>query len=148
MIWKIKSFDELSNIELYKILRARSEVFVVEQTCPFLDIDGKDLDCYHIFLEDSNEILAYARILPRGVAYNEASIGRVIVSINHRIHGYGRTLMTNAIDFLINELKENKIKIQAQSYLCKFYESLGFKPISDEYLEDDIPHVDMMFIKE
>lgn len=148
MIWKIKSFDELSNIELYEILKARSEVFVVEQTCPFLDIDGKDSDCYHIYLEDKNEILAYARILPKGVAYKEASIGRVIVSINHRVHGYGRTLMSKSIEFIINNLHENEIKIQAQSYLCKFYGSLGFKPISDEYLEDDIPHVDMIYRKD
>ena len=147
MNWQIKSFNELSNIELYKILKARSEVFVVEQTCPFLDIDGKDFDCYHIFLEDKNEILAYARILPKGVAYKEASIGRVIVSINHRIHGYGRTLMSKAIEFILKELNEPEIKIQAQSYLCKFYGSLGFKAISEEYLEDDIPHVDMLLTK-
>jgi len=148
MNWQIKSFNELTNIELYKILKARSEVFVVEQTCPFLDIDGKDSDCYHIFLEDKNEILAYARILPKGVAYKKASIGRVIVSINHRIHGYGRTLMSKAIEFIINELKETEIKIQAQSYLCKFYGSLGFKAISKEYLEDNIPHVDMLYKKD
>lgn len=147
MNWKIKSFNELNNTELYNILKARSEVFVVEQTCPFLDIDGKDFECYHIFLEDKNQILAYARIVPRGVAYKEPSIGRVIVNKNHRIHGYGRILMTKAIDYIINELKEAEIKIQAQSYLCKFYGSLGFKTISEEYLEDDIPHVDMFFTK-
>lgn len=147
MNWNIKSFNELNNTELYNILKARSQVFVAEQTCPFLDPDGKDIYCHHIFLEDRGVILAYARLLPKGIAYKEASIGRVIVNINHRIHGYGRTLMTKSIDFILNELNESSIKIQAQSYLCKFYSSLGFKPISEEYLEDDIPHVDMLYTK-
>lgn len=147
MNWQIKSFNELNNTELYKILKARSEVFVVEQTCPFLDIDGKDFDCYHIFLEDKGVIFAYARILPRGIAYKEASIGRVLANINHRDKAYGRELMTRAIEFILDELKETEIKIQAQSYLCKFYGSLGFEPISEEYLEDDIPHTDMLLRK-
>lgn len=147
MNWQIKSFNELNNTELYKILKARSEVFVVEQTCPFLDIDGKDFDCYHIFLEDKGDILAYARVLPRGIAYKEASIGRVLANINHRDKAYGRELMTRAIEFILDELKETEIKIQAQSYLCKFYGSLGFEPISEEYLEDDIPHTDMLLRK-
>ncbi|MBN1467671.1 MAG: GNAT family N-acetyltransferase [Fusobacteriaceae bacterium] len=143
MDWYIKKFEQLSLDELYDILKMRSEIFVVEQECVYLDVDGKDKDVFHLFLKENNKILAYCRILPRGIAYEEASIGRVIVNKNFRKEKLGETLMTKAISYLKDVLKEKEIKIQAQAYLRSFYKKFGFQEISDEYLEDGIPHIDM-----
>ncbi len=145
MNWKIKKFEELTTNELYMILKVRNEVFILEQTCPFLDCDDKDRSSYHMFLEKDNEVIAYCRLLPRGVAYKESSIGRVLVSKNYRGQNLAKELMEKGINFIINNMKENEIKIQAQAYLFKFYSSFGFIPISDEYIEDDIPHIDMIY---
>jgi ElaA protein len=143
MDWYIKKFEQLSLDELYDILKMRSEIFVVEQECVYLDVDGKDKDVFHLFLKENNKILAYCRILPRGIAYEEASIGRVIVNRNFRKEKLGETLMTKAISYLKDVLKEKEIKIQAQAYLRSFYKKFGFQEISEEYLEDGIPHIDM-----
>ena len=145
MNWKIKKFEELTTNELYMILKVRNEVFILEQTCPFLDCDDKDRSSYHMFLENNNEIIAYCRLLPKGVAYKESSIGRVLVSKNYRGQNLAKELMEKGINFIIKNLNENEIKIQAQAYLFKFYSSFGFIPISDEYIEDDIPHIDMIY---
>ncbi|QVY62550.1 GNAT family N-acetyltransferase [Cytobacillus gottheilii] len=144
MGWKLKAFDELTNIELYNILKERTLVFVVEQNCPYLEVDGKDPYSYHFFKEDNGEIIAYSRILPAGVSYQEASIGRVFVKKEYRGQGIAEELLKNSLDFIQNELKETNVKIQAQDYLRKFYNSFGFKTISETYLEDNIPHVDML----
>ncbi len=144
MGWKLKAFDELTNIELYNILKERTLVFVVEQNCPYLEIDGKDPYSYHLFKEDNGEIIAYSRILPAGVSYQEASIGRVFVKKEYRGQGIAEELLKNSLDFIQNELKETNVKIQAQDYLRKFYNSFGFQTISETYLEDNIPHVDML----
>ncbi len=143
MDWYIKKFEQLSLDELYDILKMRSEIFVVEQECVYLDVDGKDKDVFHLFLKENNKILAYCRILPRGIAYEEASIGRVLVNRNFRKEKLGETLMTKAISYLKDVLKEKEIKIQAQAYLRSFYKKFGFQEISEEYLEDGIPHIDM-----
>ena len=143
MDWYIKKFEQLSLDELYDILKMRSEIFVVEQECVYLDVDGKDKDVFHLFLKENNKILAYCRILPRGIAYEEASIGRVIVNRNFRKEKLGETLITKAISYLKDVLKEKEIKIQAQAYLRSFYKKFGFQEISEEYLEDGIPHIDM-----
>lgn len=148
MNWHIKKIEDLSNKELYNILKLRSEVFVVEQTCPFLDPDGKDFKALHIFLEEEGEVLAYARLFQKGIVYNEASIGRVVVNPDYRTYGYGKLLMERAIKYIFEEMNETEIKIQAQSYLYNFYSSFGFIPISEEYPEDDIPHIDMLLKKE
>lgn len=145
MNWKIKKFEELTTNELYMILKVRNEVFILEQTCPFLDCDDKDRSSYHMFLENNNEIIAYCRLLPKGVAYKESSIGRVLVSKNYRGQNLAKELMEKGINFIIKNMNENEIKIQAQAYLLKFYSSFGFIPISDEYIEDDIPHIDMIY---
>lgn len=144
MGWKLKAFDELTNIELYNILKERTLVFVVEQNCPYLEVDSKDPYSYHLFKEDNGEIIAYSRILPAGVSYQEASIGRVFVKKEYRGQGIAEELLKNSLDFIQNELKETNVKIQAQDYLRKFYNSFGFKTISETYLEDNIPHVDML----
>ena len=146
MNWQIKKFSELSSYEIYEMLKSRSEVFVVEQNCPFQDCDDKDKNSYHLFLEENESIVAYLRILPKGLSFDEISIGRVLVKKEHRNKGLAREMMLNAISFIENELNENSIRISAQSYLLDFYKSLGFKVVSDLYYEDNIPHVEMVYI--
>ena len=147
MNWKIKKFNELNIEEIYKILALRNEIFIVEQECPYLDCDDKDLNSYHLFLRENGEIVSYLRILEKGVSYDEISIGRVAVKKSYRGKGISRKMMLQAIEFIENNLTENAIKIQAQAYLLDFYSSLGFKAVSEEYLEDNIPHIDMIYKK-
>jgi ElaA protein len=143
-MFKIKNFDEISSIELYKILKARNEVFVVEQDCVYQDCDDKDLKSYHLFLEEEEKVIAYLRILPRGLSYDEISIGRVLVIKESRGRGLAQKMIVEAIKFIENELNETKIKISAQAYLEKFYKQHGFITVSDVYLEDGIPHIEMI----
>lgn len=147
MNWKIKKFNEVNTEEIYKILALRNEIFIVEQECSYLDCDNKDFNSYHLFAEENGEVVAYLRILKKGVSYDEVSIGRVAVKQSHRGKGISREMMLKAIDFIENNLFEDAIKIQAQAYLIKFYSSLGFKAVSEEYLEDNIPHIDMLYKK-
>lgn len=146
----LRKFQELSNRELYRILQIRSEVFVVEQECVYQDIDNKDLDAYHCFIEnDQNGIIAYVRLLDKGVSYPDGcSIGRVLVDASYRRKGYASRLMNTVIDFAFNELKEDKIVISAQRYLIDFYASFGFTPTGQGYLEDGIPHIKMYLNKD
>ncbi|MBW7475388.1 GNAT family N-acetyltransferase [Paenibacillus oenotherae] len=148
MSWQIKKFEELTNIELYAILKERTLIFVVEQNCPYLEVDGKDPACYHLYKEDNGQIAAYLRIVPAGIAYQEASLGRVIVSQAYRGQGIARELLQRGIDFVRHELQETAIKIQAQSHLQQFYGSFGFRAVTESYLEDNIPHVDMILSDE
>lgn len=147
MQWEIKAFDQLSLQELYTILTMRTNVFVVEQACPYPEVDGKDPNCLHLLGTINGELVAYLRILPAGLRYDEVSIGRVVVKPSHRGKGLGRLMMEQAIHCITNEWKESQIKIGAQAYLEKFYQSLGFEPVSEVYLEDDIPHLDMLYSK-
>jgi ElaA protein len=145
--WTSKSFEQLSGIELYAILRLRSEVFVVEQNCVYLDLDNKDQSSFHICGHSKNELVAYARILPPGLAFIEASIGRVSTSPAYRHHGAGRELMIRSIAFTQQQFNDRPIRIGAQLYLEKFYSSLGFQSCSPVYLEDGIPHIEMILVK-
>ncbi|HFI0702047.1 TPA: GNAT family N-acetyltransferase [Streptococcus suis] len=147
MQWEIKAFDQLSLQELYGILTLRVDVFVVEQACPYPEVDGKDPNCLHLLGTDEGELVAYLRILPAGLSYDEVSIGRVVIKSSHRGKGLGRPMMEQAIHFITNEWKERQIKIGAQAHLEKFYSSLGFEAVSEVYLEDDIPHLDMLYAK-
>lgn len=147
MQWEIKAFDQLSLQELYTILTLRTNAFVVEQACPYPELDGKDPNCLHLLGTINGELVAYLRILPAGLRYDEVSIGRVVVKPSHRGKGLGRLMMEQAIHCITNEWKESQIKIGAQAYLEKFYQSLGFEPVSEVYLEDDIPHLDMLYSK-
>ncbi len=147
MHWEIKAFDQLSLQELYTILTLRTNVFVVEQACPYPEVDGKDPNCLHLLGTINGELVAYLRILPAGLRYEEVSIGRVVIKPSHRGKGLGRLMMEQAIHCITNEWKESQIKIGAQAYLEKFYQSLGFEPVSEVYLEDDIPHLDMLYSK-
>ena len=141
--WKIKSFESLSANELYDILRLRSEIFVVEQNCVYLDIDGKDKVALHLFGEFNGKIVAYSRLFEAGISFDNASIGRVVVDINYRDKKWGHDLMREAIAGIKAHFGESKITIGAQLYLKKFYESHGFVQTSEMYLEDDIPHIEM-----
>lgn len=147
MKWSLKKFSELTNHEIYKILKLRNEIFIVEQSCPYMDCDGKDEESYHLFAEDGEDIIAYLRIIKKGIIYDDVAIGRVCVNKKYRKNNLGREMILRAISFIENELKEKKIKIQAQSYLYDFYKSLGFNEISDTYLEDGISHIDMIYNK-
>ncbi|WP_421410278.1 GNAT family N-acetyltransferase [Streptococcus suis] len=147
MQWEIKAFDQLSLQELYGILTLRVDVSVVEQACPYPEVDGKDPNCLHLLGTDEEELVAYLRILPAGLSYDEVSIGRVVIKSSHRGKGLGRPMMEQAIHFITNEWKESQIKIGAQAHLEKFYSSLGFEPVSEVYLEDGIPHLDMLYTK-
>ena len=141
--WYHKYFNDLTTKELYQILQLRNEVFIVEQNCPFQDLDDKDFKCFHLIGFDTNsqKIMAYARIVPAGVSYTEASIGRVVTSPRARGGGIGKVLMEKSIQ-LLEELYGNvPIRIGAQFYLKKFYESLGFQAFGKIYLEDGIEHI-------
>lgn len=146
MKWKIKKFNELEVEEIYGILKLRNEVFVVEQQCIYQDCDGKDEKSYHLFAEENGKITAYLRILEKGVSYSEISIGRVLTKQEYRGKGLAKEMMLKAIEFIENGLNERKIRISAQEYLLNFYSSLRFQKISDVYLEDDIPHVEMLYM--
>ena len=147
MNFTLKTFDQLTNTELYNILKERTNVFVVEQSCPYPEVDGKDVQSYHLYKEENGEILAYLRILPPGVSYAELSIGRVLVKKEYRGQRLAHELMVRALQFIDEELNETTVKIQAQDYLRNFYSSFGFEAISEVYLDDGIPHVDMLLQK-
>ena len=142
--WICKYFDDLSPAELYAIMKLRSDVFVVEQNCVYLDADGKDQLCYHLIGYNENELVAYARLLPQNVSYPYASIGRVVTSSHHRKTGAGKALMAKAIEQCAVLFGEVSIKIGAQLYLKKFYESFGFEQYGSKYDEDGIPHIPML----
>ena len=143
MEWIIKKFYELTLDELYELLKLRSEVFIVEQNCVYHDPDGKDQLAWHLMAKDGDLILAYARIFPAGITYPEPSIGRVVTAPESRGSGLGRELMNQAIEYCEKLFGRTDITLGAQVYLKKFYESLGFSPFGDEYIEDGIPHIRM-----
>ncbi|MBS0026404.1 GNAT family N-acetyltransferase [Chitinophaga sp. 22321] len=145
MNWKIKSFEELTTAELYAILHLRSEVFVIEQNCAYQDLDYSDQKALHLMgTDDSGVLLAYTRIFGPGIKYTEASIGRVVTSPLVRGKGAGRELMERSIAELQQHYGKIPIKIGAQQYLQKFYGTLGFEQTSEMYLEDGIPHIEML----
>ncbi|TSE05149.1 GNAT family N-acetyltransferase [Aquimarina algiphila] len=144
MKFEVKRFDELSTIEMYKILRLRAEVFVVEQDCVYQDIDNKDQKALHVIGWKNENIVAYTRLFDAGDYFEKASIGRVVVSKNERQFGYGHDLIKTSINAIETYYKTKQIKISAQTYLKKFYETHNFKKIGDEYLEDGIPHIAMI----
>lgn len=145
MNWCIKTFHELTNEELYQLLRARVDVFVVEQACPYPELDNYDQKAIHYFLKEGKAIVANVRILPKGLKYAEVSIGRVLVTANYRKKGLARELMQRAMTYANTEMDADQIKIQAQTYLKSFYQSLGFQPMTNTYMEDGIPHIDMLW---
>ena len=142
--WELKKFEELTVFELYQILRLRSEVFVVEQNCVFLDQDDRDQASFPLQGKVGGKLIAYVRILPPGLAYEEPSIGRVVSSPAYRRKGAGIELMKTAIQATRSLWDKSPIMIGAQLYLKEFYENLGFKKCSEIYLEDEIDHIKMI----
>ncbi len=142
--WQLIHFNDLTPGQLYDILRLRSEVFVVEQNCVYLDLDGKDDRCFHLFATLDNKIIACSRIVPPGLSYTEPSIGRIATAGEIRGSGYGKELVQRSIDATLELHGNTSIKIGAQLYLKKFYESFGFVQVSDIYDEDGIDHIKML----
>lgn len=142
--WTYKNYTDLTTDELYQILSLRSKVFVVEQNCVYQDLDNKDQECWHLLGYINDTLVAYVRLLPPGLSYAEASIGRVITHPDYRQKGYGIALMQLAIEKANIQFSTQKLKISAQCYLINFYESFGFKILGVEYLEDGIPHIEMI----
>ena len=142
--WEWKAFNELSAEEMYTVLCVRQEVFVLEQECLYLDADGKDRKSFHLMGFDGNELLAYARIVEPGVSYKEVSIGRILSSKKARGTGAGVELMNQALTRIEEIYGKVPVRISAQSYLEKFYKKFGFEPTGKEYLEDEIPHMEML----
>ena len=144
IIWSCKTFNTLTPRELYSILQLRNEVFVVEQNCAYQDCDDKDQHSYHFMGWKQNKLVAYTRLIPPGIAYQEMSIGRVVTSPSIRRTKIGKELMVRSIEKLYELFGKMPVKIGAQLYLKSFYESLGFIKSSDVYLEDDIKHIIMI----
>lgn len=144
MIWNIKKFEQLTNRELFDIYKARVLVFVVEQECPYPEVDDADLNCLHIWTQHNQGVQAYCRLI---LEEDGIHLGRVLVEQSQRKSGLGRILVAKALEVIEERYPNVPIHAQAQAYLEKFYEGFGFKAISDVYLEDDIPHIDMLIEK-
>lgn len=145
LVFYSASYAHITKDDLYDCLALRTEVFVLEQDCPYQEIDGKDRQSWHIWSRGEEGVVSsYARILEAGVSYPEVSIGRVVVHQDHRGKQLGRELMVFCLEFIRSELGPQPVRISAQDYLLKFYESLGFKYTGKSYLEDGIPHSDML----
>ncbi|WP_026628210.1 GNAT family N-acetyltransferase [Dyadobacter alkalitolerans] len=143
LAWHFKTFEDLTKAELYDLLQLRNEVFVVEQKCCFLDLDGKDQKCHHLSGYLNGRLMAFSRIVPPGVSYEFPSIGRIAVSGEGRGKGYGIELLNESIRKVEILYGKSVIRIGAQLYLKKFYGSFGFVQSSEIYLEDDIEHIEM-----
>ncbi|WP_100373599.1 GNAT family N-acetyltransferase [Bacillus sp. FJAT-45037] len=148
MNWIFKRYDQLTTDELYSILQLRVEVFVVEQQCPYMELDAKDQVALHVLGYEHDQLVAYSRLFMPQSHDDNASIGRVIVRKEFRSEGYGKELLETSIFELRRTHPIATIYIQAQHYLLSFYQSFGFKETSDVYDEDGIPHIDMMLEKE
>lgn len=145
MSFYLVPLEALSISELYEVLQLRQQVFILEQTCLYADIDGKDSMAYHALLKVEDQLVAYARFFPKGKFHREhASIGRVLVHPAFRKRKLGHDLLRKLLEEVERRFGRESIKIAAQTHLMKYYEQYGFEKISAEYLEDDIPHVDML----
>lgn len=143
--WQTKHFKDLTTDEYFEILHLRIAIFVVEQDCPYQEVDQKDRKSYHLFGRAENgEIIAVTRILPPGVSYQEASIGRVALKKEYRGKGIADELMHESLRFIENKLGKQNIRISAQQYLLNYYTKHGFNQVGEMYLEDNIPHVEMI----
>lgn len=144
--FECKSFEQLTVTELYQVLQAREAVFTLEQQCACQDMDGIDVQAWHLLAYQPNQpdLVAYARILPAGLQYPQVAIGRVLTLKPHRGQQVGRRLMQAAIDFIQHQWQTQAIKISAQAYLQDFYHSLGFVTAGDLYLEGGISHIAMV----
>lgn len=144
--YEIKKFEDLDVHELYEVMQLRQDVFVVEQDCPYLDADDKDQASRHLMGRKDGKLVAYARIIPKGMSYEDyASIGRVIVARSVRRLGLGTEVLEHSIRAAKKYFPGEQIKISAQTYALSLYENVGFRKTGNEYLEDDIPHFAMIY---
>ena len=141
MLYKIIDFASFDPYTLYSLLQLRSEIFVVEQDCVYQDLDNIDLDSKHLLVFDDDTLVASCRLIRSNVEFSEASIGRVVVKKEYRGRFLGLDMVKKAIDYMFNEMNENVIKIEAQSYAIPFYEKCGFTNLGDEHILDGIKHV-------
>lgn len=144
MQWRWCKFSDLSIDDLYELIRFREEIFVVEQNCAYLECDGFDPKAFHLLGRQDGKLAAYLRAFPAGVKYPEMCFGRVAVGNAARGHGAGRLLVAEGLTQMRRAWGQGPVRISAQSYLLRFYEDFGFKAIGAEYVEDGIPHLDMM----
>lgn len=141
--WIVRSFDELSLTEWHDLLQLRINVFVVEQNCPYPELDGLDPACIHVAGIQDGKVIAVARIVPPGLTYPEVAIGRVATHSSMRGTGLGKWLMQKCLGAVEDKFGKVPVRISAQTYLLRFYLNLGFESTGKEYLEDDIPHTEM-----
>lgn len=143
--WQVKYYPELTTNEFHDIIALRLKAFVVEQNCSYLDLDGKDKKCYHLICRDGfGKVVATARILPPGISYTEVSIGRVVLDQEIRGKGIGHQLMEQSMKFINDEFGTVPVRISAQKHLENYYKTHNFISTGKEYLEDEIPHVEML----
>lgn len=141
---EVKPFSELSNHELYAILRLRMAVFVVEQNCVYQDLDRKDFKALHVLGKQNENLVAYSRIFKAGDYFKEASMGRIVVDTTYRSSGFGKEIVLASEQAISDYFKSKNVRLSAQSYLQNFYTELGYQTIGEEYLEDGIPHITMV----
>ena len=141
MMAEIKHWNDLSEFELYDLLQLRTEVFVVEQNCPYQECDGADKRAFHVLMYEEENLIGTARIIP--IQNNQVALGRIVVKKEKRVEGFGKRLMKISLDYVKENLKPDLIIMSAQVYLINFYSGFGFKTTGNEYLEDDIPHIKM-----
>jgi ElaA protein len=146
MQWSIKRFDELTTHELYELLQLRTQVFVMEQHCEFQDMDGADDKALHVMGREGRELMAYSRCFDKGVKFAEASIGRIVTRESARGTGLGHTLVQESMARLCKAFGMQPIRIGAQSRLERFYQTHGFVTASEDYMEDGIAHIEMLWI--
>lgn len=144
LIWHFKKFDELTPKELYEIIQLRVNVFMIEQNCLYNECDGKDLYCHQLWCTFDGKIIGSSRIVPPGISYADPSVGRVVSHPEFRQLKLGYQLMRHSLEVIENLYGNTPVKISAQSYLKNFYEKFGFEQVSEEYLEDDLPHMEML----
>ena len=143
---QVKSFQELSLEEFHDIIALRIQIFIIEQNCPYQEVDGKDKLAHHLFFKNEmDEIIAITRILPQGISYAEVAIGRVVVHEDYRGTGLGNQLMADSMNFVKDKYGEVPVRLSAQKHLENYYGNHGFKSTGKEYLEDGIPHVEMLY---
>lgn len=145
IIWQTKAFKDLTVDEYFEIIFLRTEIFVVEQDCPYQEVDEKDRKSFHLFgRAEDGQVMAVTRILPAGVSYNEISVGRVALKKEFRGMGLADELMKETVNFIETQFGKQPIRISAQQYLSNYYNKHGFKQVGEMYLEDDIPHIEMI----
>jgi ElaA protein len=142
--WIIKEFKDLDLTELYSMLQLRECVFEIEQNCVYPDLDGKDQKAVHVMGYGGGKMVAYSRLLPQGISYDDVSIGRVVTDTEHRRYGIGKELMKVSIEACYKYFGTGPIRISAQLYLRAFYESYDFVAVTEPYMEDNIPHIEML----